>query len=67
MKRIFIMYWRPIKFENCPYNDGDAFEYSIEKRTEVINSILDAGFNIKTSSTDTGFHIWIDTGRFSTY
>lgn len=67
MKRIFIMYWKPDKLESCPYNDGDAFDYSIEKRTECINTLLDAGFNIKTSSTNSGFHIWVDTSRFETY
>lgn len=71
MKKIEVAAWRG-------YNKGDKiqgigikhltkFNYSKEKRNEIIDKILDAGLNLKIQQSKilNGIIIWIDDKRFT--
>jgi hypothetical protein len=59
MKKIIVSYWSGIK-------PNQEYEYSIEKRIEIVNSFLDKGLNIMLYQIDDRktLVIWIDNKKF---
>ena len=63
MKRISIAYWHS-KVGNLPYEHLQEFEYSEEKRNEIINTVLAQNLSIMLRPMPDSLIIWIDNGRF---
>ena len=64
MKEIHIAYWYKGHEEKVGIPHNSIFKYSKEKRNEVIDQILDSGFNILLQQSNDVLIIWIDDKRF---
>jgi hypothetical protein len=67
MKKIIIGYWHLHQYPELPYTHLEALEYTEEKRNEILNTILDAGYSVMIrppNNPDNEVIIWIDKGRF---
>lgn len=64
MKRITVAYWHLHEYKEIGIPHVTEYDYSTEKRTELINHILDKGFNVMTQQTKENIIIWIDNKRF---
>jgi len=63
METILVRYFHS-KLPNLPYDGKETYEYSKEKREEIIDTILAAGYNICLQQTLVFLIIWIDKYRF---
>lgn len=64
MTDIIIGYWHFHKFEDLDYEHNQVFEYSVELRNNIINDVLNSGYNVMLYQNDTSLIIWIDKHRF---
>lgn len=64
MKEILIRYFHA-RLPNLPYEGNEQYPYSEEKRNEITNVILNAGYNVLLQRlSDENLIIWIDKHRF---
>jgi len=64
MKKIIIGYWHLSKYKTLDYEQNQEFEFSKEKRNEIIDNVLEAGFNVMIRNGVEHCIIYIDNGRF---
>jgi len=58
-------YWHLNPLPSLPYKHMESFPYSVEKRTEIIDTILNAGYSVMIRPLNADeLIIWIDKGRF---
>lgn len=69
MKKIVVAYWH--RHDLIPYfKHNCVFDYSIEKRNEIVQIIMDSGYsamlrpNMKMEEEKDTLLIYIDDGRF---
>ena len=64
MKTITVAYWSKFFYDITGIEHNTRYEYSIEKRNEIIDLVLDKGLNIMIQQLDTTLVMWIDNKRF---
>ena len=64
MKTIQIVYWHSTNL-GLDYKHLQTFEYSVNKRNEIINTILNNNLSVMLRPFDDNLMIAIDNGRFS--
>jgi len=60
--KIVVAYWHG-QIEGLKYTHNEEFEYSDEKRTEIIDYFLVRGYSVMLRPLER-FLIWVDKGRF---
>ena len=63
MKTIVVAYWHG-KFSELNYEHNSEFDYSVEKRNEIIDDLISKGFSVMLKPGKDRLIIWIDNGRF---
>lgn len=63
--KIVIWFWANDKFEDLPYTHKQEFEYSEEKRNEIINTLLSNNYKVMLESGIEILYIFVDTKRFT--
>ena len=63
MKKIIVAYWHD-RIKELPYEHNSEFEYSLEKRNEIIDDLLSKNVSVMLRPSETQLIIWIDKGRF---
>ena len=53
MKKIIIYYWNGKKIKDFDYDYNQEIPYSVEKRNEIIDEILNKGYNLMIRSHNT--------------
>ena len=53
MKKIIIYYWYGKKIKDFDYEHNQEIPYSVEKRNEIIDEILNKGYNLMIRSHNT--------------
>ena len=65
MKTITVIYWHSPSLEkDVGIQNKTEYEYSIEKRNEIIDRILNVGLNVMILQNKEYMTIAIDNGRF---
>lgn len=68
MKKIYVAYWFSHFVDEMGYKHNDEFDYSEEKRNEIINKALEKGISVMLRPVNNergeGIIIWLDKGRF---
>jgi hypothetical protein len=64
MKTITVAYWSKFFYDITGIEHNTVYEYSKEKRNEIIDLVLDKGLNIMIQQLDTTLVMWIDNKRF---
>ena len=62
-KKIITKYWYSI-LKDLPYGHNEEFDCDMENRISIVNTILQAGYNVLIENTSFGIIIWIDDKRF---
>ena len=62
--QIQVAYWHLQKLNGLPYEHLMCYDYSVEKRNEIIDTVLKAGYSIMLRQNKDVLIIWIDNGRF---
>lgn len=58
-------YWHLHPLPNLQYKHMESFPYSVDKRNEIIDTILNAGYSVMIRPHNIyEYIIWIDKGRF---
>lgn len=65
MKKILVVYWTRTIEEYVGIKHNSRYEYTREKRNEIIDLILDKGFNVMLYQQPENLIIWIDNKRFT--
>ena len=67
-KNIAVVYWHGSQFDQLTIEikHNTIFKYTKDKRNELIDKIMDLGYNVMLQSMDNGnqLAIWIDKGKF---
>lgn len=66
MKTINICYWMCSQLDGLDYAHNELFAYTKEERDTIIDTVLDAGYNIMLTRNTDCLIIEIDTKRFQT-
>lgn len=66
MKKIIVAYWYFDLYDSTGIKHNSSFDYSEEKRNELINLFLDCGHEIMIRKVPKILVIWVDNagGRF---
>lgn len=69
MEKIIVLYWHGSKYPEFDYEKNQEFDYTKEKRNEIIDTVIDKGFNVmlRHSLSDLNvkyLQIWIDKKNF---
>ena len=64
MEKIVVAYWMGQKVESIGYDHNEMFDYSIEKRNEIIDQVLNNGYQVMLYQVGESLCIWVDNGRF---
>ena len=66
MKKITVAYWYSILDDVTGIKANQQYEYSVEKRNEIIDLVLNKGLNIMLYQVDDKetLIIWIDNKKF---
>lgn len=65
MKNIIVAYWMGTAIKNIEgIEHKRTYHYSDEKRNELVDLILDTGYQIMMYEVENSLLIWIDNGRF---
>ena len=66
MKKIYVQYWAG-KLDGLDFKDGEEFEYSVEKRDEIIDEVLSKDYfaMLKIQKDSGDLWVWIDDRHFT--
>lgn len=64
MKEIMIFYFYGTKFPKLKYQHKQTFQFSRRKRNQIIDKVMDAGYNILLQQSGECLVIMIDYKRF---
>jgi len=64
MKQIQVEYWMGSMFESIGIQPHTKFDYSLEKRNEIISKVLDNNLQVMLFQSDDNLIIFIDNGKF---
>jgi len=64
MKQIIVAYWMGVMIESIGIKHNQIFQYSEEKRNEIINLVLDNNLQLMTYKQNDDLIVWIDNRRF---
>lgn len=63
MKTITVAFWFS-SIKEVPYDHHESFEYSVEKREEIIDTLLGLGVNMLLRKSDDTLFIYMSRGSF---
>ncbi len=64
MKYIIVAYWMGTAIKTVGIDHNQNFDYSIEKRNEIVDLILSKGLQVMMYKVKDSLCIWVDNGRF---
>lgn len=64
MRKITVVYWMGVAIQSMGIEHNTQFDYSEEKRNEIIDLALENRLQVMLYNSDDVLIIWIDNGRF---
>ena len=65
MDNIVIYYWHGSKLPNLEWLHQDMMPYTRKKLHDIVDTVLDAGYNVQISQHDETVVVSIATGKFT--
>ena len=62
--KIIVLYWNETKLEKLDVEDKSEYPYTHDKRKQLVNYILQAGYNVMLCGEDDILFMLIDDGNF---
>ena len=62
--KIMVLYWNEIKLDKLDVEDKSEYPYTHNKRKQLVNYILQAGYNVMLRGQDDVLVMLIDDGDF---